>query len=105
MDYAFLILGMAVVTFIARYSMIAVLGRWNVSPDATRALAFVPMAAFAALIAPELILRDGQLAVGLMNPRFIAGILAILVAFLTRNVLITLIIGMAAMWIAQAILR
>ncbi len=104
MDLALLILGMSLVTFIARYSMIAALGRWSIPPDVTRALAFVPIAAFSALVAPELVLRDGQFAVGLTNPRFIAGIAAMLIAFLTRNVLITLVIGMSVMWITQAII-
>lgn len=103
MDFALLILGMAAVTFLARYSMIAVLGRWNVPPDLTRALAFVPIAAFAALVAPELFLRDGQVAAELSNPRFVAGVAAIGVAFLTRNVVITLVTGMGVMWIVQTI--
>ena len=54
MDLAFLILGMAIVTFVARYSMIAILGRWQVSETMTRALEFVPVATFAAIIAPEI---------------------------------------------------
>lgn len=104
MDLALLILAMAVVTFLARYSMIAVLGRWNFPPDLTRALEFVPIAAFAALVAPELVLREGQFAIGLMNPRLIAGIGAIVAAMLTRNVLTTLITGMGVMWIVQGII-
>jgi branched-subunit amino acid transport protein len=94
-------LGMAFVTFLARYSMIAMLARWQVSPDVTRALEFVPIAAFAALVAPELVLRDGQFAMDLGNARLIAGIGAIIIAFLTRNVLITLVTGMGVMWIVQ----
>jgi branched-subunit amino acid transport protein len=101
MDLALLILGMALVTFVARFSMIAILGRWNVPPDVTRALPFVPIAAFAALVAPELFLRAGEWAVP--SPRFVAGIAAMLAAFLSRNVLLTLVTGMGVMWIAQAV--
>ncbi len=104
MDLALLILGMSVVTFAARYSMIALLGRWNAPADVTRALAFVPIAAFSALVAPELILKDGQFAAWLINPRFVAGIAAILIAFLTRNILITLVTGMGVMWFVQAMI-
>lgn len=103
MDLVLLIVAMAVVTFLARYSMIAVLGRWNVPPDLTRALEFVPIAAFAALVAPELVLREGQFVIGLINPRFVAGIAAIAAALISRNVLITLGTGMGVMWIVQGL--
>ncbi len=105
MDYAILILGMSLVTFVARYSMIAILGRWNVPPDVTRALTFVPIAAFAAIAAPELFLRDGQFSIGLANPRFVAGIAAMAVAFLSRSVLLTLATGMGVMWLVQLFVK
>lgn len=105
MDLILLIFGMSLVTFLARYSMIAILGRWDVPPDITRTLAYVPIAAFAAIAAPDLFLREGTLAIGLTNPRFVAGIAAALVALLSRNVLLTLGIGMGVMWIMQAIIR
>ena len=104
MDYALLIFGMSVVTFVARYSMIAILGRWNVRADFTRALAFVPIAAFAAIAAPELVLRGGEWAIGWENPRFVAGIAAAATAFLSRNVLLTLGVGMSAMWLLQVLI-
>jgi len=105
MEIALLILAMSIVTFAARYSMIALLGRYNVPLDVTRALAFVPIAAFAAIAAPELFLRDGALAIGLANPRFVAGIAAVIAAYLSRNVLVTLAVGMGVMWIVQAFVR
>jgi branched-subunit amino acid transport protein len=103
MDYAILILAMSLVTFSARYSMIAILGRWKVPPDVTRALAYVPVAAFAAIAAPELVLRDGSFAIGLANPRLVAGIAAIVVALWSRNVLLTLAAGMGVMWFMQVL--
>lgn len=105
MEIVLLILAMSVVTFVARYSMIAILGRYDISPDVARALAFVPIAAFAAIAAPELLLRGGSWAVGLTNPRFVAGIAAVVAAFLSRNVLVTLGVGMSTMWIVQVFVR
>jgi branched-subunit amino acid transport protein len=102
MELALLILGMTLVTFATRYSMIVILGRWNVPRVVTLALTYVPMAAFAAIIAPELVLRGGQLA--LVNARLVAGVAAIVVAALTRHVLLTLAVGMGTLWIAQAII-
>lgn len=104
MDLALLIAGMAVVTFAIRYSMIAILGRWDIPPSVQRALRFVPIAAFAALIASELVARDRISMVGLDLARVFASSAAIFVALLTRNMLLTITIGMSALWIAQAIL-
>ena len=102
MEFALLILGMALVTYTTRYSMIVILGRWQVPRAVTLALTFVPMAAFAAIIAPEILLHQGQIA--LVNARFIAGIAAILVAALTRHILLTIVVGMGTLWIVQALL-
>jgi len=102
MEFALLILGMALVTFATRYSMILILGRWHVPRVVTLALTFVPMAAFAAIIAPELLLRAGQIT--LVNVRLVAGIAAIIVAALTRHILLTIGVGMGVLWIAQAVI-
>jgi branched-subunit amino acid transport protein len=102
MEFALLILGMALVTYATRYSMIVILGRWNVPRVVTRALTYVPMAAFAAIIAPEVLLSKGQLA--FVNARFIAGIAAIIAAALTRHILLTIAVGMGTLWIVQALL-
>jgi len=102
MEFALLILGMALVTFAPRYSMIVILGRWEVPRAVTLALTFVPMAAFAAIIAPEILLHKNEIA--LPNARFIAGLAAILVAALTRRIMLTIIVGMGTLWMIQAFL-
>ena len=104
MELALLILGMALVTFAARYSMIFIMGRWNVPPMLTRALTYVPMAAFAALIAPDL-LRLEQMSIVISPDRFIAGVVAILIAAITRNTLTTIIVGMGSLWLVQLLVR
>lgn len=104
MELALLILGMALVTYATRYSMMVILGRWRVPPVVTGGLTYVPIAAFAALIAPELVIRSGQLAIAVDNPRFLAGVLAIVVAFISRHTMLTIMVGMGAMWIFQLLI-
>ena len=99
MELALLILGMALVTYATRYSMIVILGRWQVPRTVTLALTYVPMAAFAAIIAPEVLLHQGEIA--LVNARFVA---AVLVAALTRHILLTIAVGMGTLWLVQAFL-
>lgn len=65
----------------------------------------MPAAVLSAIVLPELVIQDGALAVTPANPRLLAGIVAILVAWRTKNILLTLISGMATLWILQAILQ
>jgi branched-subunit amino acid transport protein len=92
------------VTFAIRLSFVALLGRVELPPIVTRALRFVPPAVLSAIIFPELLVRDGALSVGLENGRLVAGVLAAAVAWQTRNVLLTIATGMAALWTVQAFL-
>ena len=93
------------VTYLTRLSFIALLGRFELSPLAARALRFVPPAVLSAIVLPELVLRSGELDLSWHNARLLAGIVAALVAWRTRNVLLTIAVGMAALWGLQALLR
>ncbi len=99
-----IILGMGLITYALRLSLIALLGRITLPPLVQRGLRFVPPAVLSAIIVPELLLSDGALSLSLANTRLLAGIVAILVAWRTRNALLTIAAGMAAFWILGAVL-
>ena len=96
------ILGAGAVTFALRLSFIALLGRIRIPPSLGRALRFVPAAVLTATVIPLLFYEDGALEVSLGNERLLAGLVAALIAWRTRNVLLTLGGGMATLWILQA---
>jgi branched-subunit amino acid transport protein len=98
-----LLLAMGAVTFLIRLSAIGLLGGAEIPPLVRRALRFVPPAVLSAIIFPELLVRDGALRLGLGNARLIAGVIAAAVAWRTRNVLLTIAVGMGALWILQAL--
>ena len=91
------------ITFAIRLSFIALLGKVEPPPLLTRALRFVPPAVLSAIILPELVLREGAPSLGPGNARLMAGALAGLVAWRTRNVLATIAVGMAGLWILEAL--
>ncbi len=84
-----------------RLSFMVFIGRMQVSPIAQQPLRFVPIAVLSALIAPALFLPGGSLALSLSNTRLLAGSLAILVAWRTKNVLLTIFSGMACLLLLQ----
>jgi branched-subunit amino acid transport protein len=60
-------------------------------------LRFVPPAVLSAIVAPALLMPDNSIDISLGNFRLMAGVVAILVAWRTRNPLLTILSGMAAL--------
>lgn len=92
------------VTFGMRFSLIYLFGRFQVPEMMRRALHYVPPAVLSAIIFPELFLSDGALDVSLGNIRLLAGLVAILTAWFSRNTLVTIIAGMTALFLLQYLL-
>lgn len=90
-----------ILTYMTRLSFIALLDRWQLPPVVMRALRFVPPAVLSAIIFPELFIRSGSFDLSLNNLRLIAGIVAALVGWKTRNILLTIAAGMAALYLLQ----
>ena len=88
-------------TFAMRYSFIYLFGRLQLPEALRRLLRFVPPAVFAAIVAPELLLHSGGLDLSFANQRLIAGALAVLVAWWTKNTLVTIVAGMALLVVLQ----
>jgi branched-subunit amino acid transport protein len=99
-----MIAGMVLVTFIPRYGVLALLGKIELPKPVFRALKFVPPAVLAAIILPSMLLKDDKLYITLQNSFLVAGIAAGLVAWRTRNLLLTILIGMLVLWGWRAIL-
>jgi branched-subunit amino acid transport protein len=105
MNLWLIVLAMGLVTFGIRFVPIVLLGRIEIPLVVQRALRFVPPAVLTAIIVPELLYRDSQLDVSLANLRLLAGLLAIVVAWRTKNALITIGVGMITLWVLSAIVR
>ncbi|WKZ37331.1 MAG: AzlD domain-containing protein [Anaerolineales bacterium] len=87
------------ITFGLRFSLIYLFGRFEVPQTMRRALHYVPPAVLSAIIVPELLIREGSLNFSLENIRLFAGIIAIMTAWVSRNTLLTILVGMAALLI------
>ena len=84
-------------TFGMRYSFIYLLGRFEIPEMLRRALRFVPPAVLTAIVVPELVVPSGQIDISLGNFRLLAGVVAVLVAWTTRNTILTILAGMVAL--------
>lgn len=91
------------VTFGMRFSLIYLFGRIHIPEMLRRALHYVPPAVLSAIIFPELFLRDGQLSLSLDNVRLLAGLGAVLVAWFSKNTLLTILAGMLFLLLLQVV--
>ncbi|MGC1310519.1 MAG: AzlD domain-containing protein [Phormidesmis sp.] len=103
MNEVLLILGMAIATFSIRYLMFGASSRIKLSPALLNALRYVPPVVLTAIVVPEVLLSDGTLQVSYLNARLVGAIAAILVSATTRNLLLTIVIGMGAFFGWQAL--
>ena len=98
MNEVLLIAGMMLVTFGARYPVLVLVGRMPLPQPVLRALKFVPPAVLTAIITPAVLFpRDDQLFIHYSNEYLIAALVALLVAWRSKNVLLTIVTGMAAL--------
>lgn len=99
-----LIVALAVGTWAMRSFPIMLHGRVPHPPWLERLLKHVPVAALTALVVPgALWVKTAGGAYGFAPERTVASIVALIVAVRTRSVLATLVIGMLALWIGQAL--
>ena len=87
-------------TFAMRASFIAAADRLvNIPSWGHRILRQIPPAALASIVVPAMMRPEGEL--DLTHPRFLAGIVAALVAWRTNNVVATLGVGMGLVVLLQ----
>lgn len=97
----FLILGLC--TLAERYSFLIFLGDWKMPALMVKALRYVPVVVLFALASPAILRTDNMIDISL-NPKIIAGIVAVLIAWRTRSILYTIVGGMAIFWLSRWLL-
>ena len=89
-------------TFAMRASFLVVAHRLaRVPPALDRVLRQIPPAALASIVLPALVRPEGS--IDLFQPRLLAGLVAAAVAWRTRNVALTLVVGLGVLALLQAI--
>jgi branched-subunit amino acid transport protein len=91
------ILGMAVITVITRGFFLLSDREWPLPGWLTRGLRYAPLAALAAIIAPEVLLTDGKLVATWLDPRLLAVAAGTAYFWWQRGILGTIVIGVAVL--------
>jgi branched-subunit amino acid transport protein len=88
------IAGMAVVTYLPRLLPTLFLSGRNLRPLLIAWLRLVPPAVLAAMLAPSLLVREGQIDLGFDNLFFWAALVAFPVAWKSKSLFATVVVGM-----------
>ena len=94
--YFLLFLGMALVTYLPRFLPLYVLSRVKIPRAFALWLSYVPVAVLAALLAPGLLLSEGNLLISPQNTYLLASLPTFAAALKTRNMFVTILVGMAS---------
>ena len=98
-----LFIALAIGTFALRFSFVYLFGKVDMPDWLRRALRFVPASVLAALVFPALTYPNGALDLSLGNVHLLAGLGGALVAWRTKNVLWTIVVGMVLFWVLQGL--
>ena len=85
---------MAVVTAVPRVVPVLLLSGRKLPTPVMTWLEFVPVAVLSALLAPQIILRDGAVDLSFSNLYFWVALPAFLAGLVTKNLFITIMVGM-----------
>lgn len=98
-----IILGTAAVTFLLRVLPLVLLSRVKLSHPVIRWLSYIPIAVLSALLAQSVLLTNDHLSLSIHNLYLLATIPTLIIASLTRNLLLTVITGVLVMAILRMI--
>ncbi len=89
------IAGLAVVTVVTRSFFFLSNKPWHLPHWAQRGLQYAPIAALSAVVVPEIVMSQGQFITTWQDARLFAAAAGALIYFAKRNVLLTILGGMA----------
>ena len=93
-----LIIYCGIITYLTRFSMIAILKKEMFNNRVREVLAYVPSAIFPAIIFPAIFLDDSGVFQFEDNPKILAAAIAMIIGILSRNIIATIISGLASYW-------
>ncbi len=93
-----LILYCGLITYLTRFSMIALIKKEMFNDRIRQVLSYVPSAIFPAIIFPAIFLDNSGFILIENNPKIIAAIIATIIGIFSRNIIATIFSGLTSYW-------
>jgi branched-subunit amino acid transport protein len=90
---------MTAVTYLCRALFTVSVSRVRISPWWENYLAFIPFAVLTALVTPYILMPAPASDLSLINPWSLAGALTFFAAYRTKNLIISVGVGMVVFWV------
>lgn len=98
-----LILGMALVTFGIRYVLLAIAHRVELPEILKESLNYIAPAVLMAITVPAVLMPTGEIHLSFENPYLISAVLAVLAGLISKNLLVTILVGLIGFFVHQLI--
>ena len=86
------------ITYFTRMSMVTLIDKDIFNENFRKILNYVPSVVFPSIIFPGILLDDYGVFVTIMDPKIYGALIAIIVGYFSRNVILTIVSGMASYW-------
>ena len=93
-----LIIYCGLITYLTRFSMIALIKKEMFNNRIRQVLSYVPSAIFPAIIFPAIFLDDSGSILIDNNPKIMAALIAALIGIFSRSIIATIFSGLASYW-------
>ena len=94
-----LIIYCGLITYLTRFSMIALIKKEMFNDRIREVLSYVPSAIFPAIIFPAIFLDNSGSFILEDNPKIIAAIIATIIGIFSRSIIATIFSGLASYWL------
>ena len=94
-----LIIYCGLITYLTRFSMIALIKKEMFNDRIRQVLSYVPSAIFPAIIFPAIFLDNSGLILTQDNPKIIAAIIATIIGIFSRSIIATIFSGLTSYWL------
>ena len=88
-----------ILTYITRMTMVTLVDRKVLSTKLKEVLGYVPAAVFPAIIFPAIFFNDYGNLIEITDPKIYGATVAIVVGYLSRNIIATIFSGLISYWI------
>ena len=93
-----LIIYCGLITYLTRFTMIALIKKEMFNDRIREILSFVPSAIFPAIIFPAIFINETGIFQIEENPKILAAIIAMVIGILSRSIIATIFSGLASYW-------
>jgi len=93
-----LIICCGLITYLTRFSMIALIKKEMFNDRIREVLSYVPSAIFPAIIFPAIFLDNAGSFILEDNPKIIAAIIATIIGIISRSIIATIFFGLSSYW-------